>query len=113
MRKLIMSIVLASTAAAATPAVAQRWVLAPSVRSEIQRDINQLNNRIDRARQRGTLSPREATCLRRDARNLQRLYWRYSRNGLTRSEVATLELRVNDIRQRLREERRDWDGRRG
>jgi predicted RNase H-like nuclease (RuvC/YqgF family) len=113
MRKFIVSIALASATLSAVPASAQAWQLRQSVRSEIQRDINQLENRIDRAARRGTISPREANSLRRDASNVQRLYNRYSRNGLDRREVAELELRVNRVQQRLRLERRDWDGRRG
>ena len=113
MRNLILSVVLASAAVTATPAVAQSWRLAPSIHRQIQQDINQLNNRIDRAARRGTISQREANSLRRDAFQVQRTYNRFSRNGLTRSEVAELERRVNVVHQRLRYERRDWDGRRG
>ena len=48
-----------------------------------------------------------------DALGLQRLYNRYSRNGFDRAEVTQLEAQMNRLRQRLRLERRDWDGRRG
>ena len=113
MRKIMLSLALASTAFAAIPAAAQSWRLQSSVRQQIQTDINQLDNRIQRAAQRRTISPREATGLQRQAIRLQRLYNRYSRNGLTRAEVADLETQVNSLRQRLRLERRDWDGRRG
>ena len=113
MRKILLSIVLASTALGAVPASAQYWRIQPTVQRQIQSDINQLANRIQRAEQRRTISPREARSLRREAIQVQRLYNRYSRNGLTRSEVAQLESLVNRLRQRLRLERRDWDGRRG
>jgi hypothetical protein len=113
MRKLILSILVASTAVAATPAAAQYWRPTRAVHNQIQRDIDQLENRINRAERRNNLSPREALGLRRDALNLQRLYYRYSRNGLDRREVTDLEIRVNRLHQRLRYERRDWDGRRG
>jgi hypothetical protein len=113
MRKIIISVLVATTAFAAAPATAQYWRISNAVHNEIRRDINQLENRIDRAERRRTISRREAFGLRRDANNVQRLYHRYSRNGLNRREVADLELRVNRVHQRLRYERRDWDGRRG
>ena len=113
MRKLIISITIAAATLASVPASAQTWRLRPAIRDQIQSDINQLDNQIARATQRKRISPREATGLRRDARRLQRTYNQYARNGLTRSEVATLEARSNALRQRLRLERRDWDGRRG
>lgn len=113
MRKFMLSIVVASTAFTAVPATAQTWRLQPTIRREIQADINQMQRRIDRAQQRGTISNREATGLKRQARDVQRMYNRYGRNGFSRSEVAQLESQVNRIRQELRLERRDWDNRRG
>lgn len=113
MRKLILSAVIASAAIAVTPATAQSWRLSHNIHRQIQGDINQLENRIDRSARRGIISRREANGLRREAFQVQRLYNRYSRNGLNRVEVADLELRVNRLHQRLRYERRDWDGRRG
>jgi septal ring factor EnvC (AmiA/AmiB activator) len=113
MRKTMMAIVLASTAFAAMPASAQTWRVQPSVQRQIQGDINQLDRQIQRAQQRRTISQREATSLRREGLSLQRLYNQYSRNGLNRQEVANLETQVNRLHQRLRLERRDWDGRRG
>ncbi len=113
MRKFIMAAAVAAFAIPVAPAVAQPWRLQPTVQREIQRDINQLQNRIRRAAQRRTISQREAVGLRRDAIGIQRLYNRFARNGLTRPEVAQLELGVNRVHQRLRYERRDWDGRRG
>lgn len=114
MRKfLIPAILLSSLAATAAPVAAQSWRPAPAVHRQIQGDINQLERRIDRAAERRTISKREATGLRREARDVQRLYNRFSRDGLDRREVATLERQVNTLHQRLRVERRDWDGRRG
>ncbi|HEX8444877.1 MAG TPA: hypothetical protein VF631_14655 [Allosphingosinicella sp.] len=113
MRKLAFLILAASAAVSSVPASAQTWVLRPTVRSEIRADINQLQNQIQRSQRNGRISEREATGLRRQAANVRQLLARYSRNGLSRAEVATLEMRVNDLRQRLRLERRDWDGRRG
>jgi len=130
MRKVMIALALASTSAgvtlAASPAAAQSygqqnrgqqqiraWRIQPAVQRQIQTDINQLETRIQRAAQRRTISPREATGLRRQARSLQQLYNRFRRNGLDRNEVRQLETQVNALHQRLRLERRDWDGRRG
>ena len=113
MRKVMISIAMLSATIAAVPASAQAWHIQPRVQREIQQDINQLQNQIQRAAQRRTISQREATGLRRDAINLQRSYNSYSRNGLSRAEVANLQVGVNRVHAKLRLERRDWDGRRG
>lgn len=91
----------------------QAWHLTPARNSEIRQDIASLNNAIDRAAARRTISRREATGLRRQARDVQRLYAQYQRGGLDRAEVRNLQSRVNSVRVALRMERRDWDGRRG
>jgi hypothetical protein len=91
----------------------QGWNLTPARSGEIRQDISSLNNAINRAAQRRTISTREATTLRRQANDVRRLYAQYQRNGLTRAEVRNLESRVNSVRIALRMERRDWDGRRG
>jgi hypothetical protein len=113
MRKMMFAAAMASVALPMAPAPAQIWRLQPSVHRQIQADINQLENQIQRARQRRAISPREAVSLRRDAIDVRRLYGRYSRNGLNRVEVAELERQINRLHQRLRLERRDWDGRPG
>jgi HAMP domain-containing protein len=113
MRKLILSMMVASTAFAAVPASAQAWRIQPGAQRQIQTDINQLENRIQRAAQKRTITQREATGLRREALALQRLHNRYARNGLDRNEVGQLETQVNRLHQQLRLERRDWDRRRG
>ncbi|MFA7602469.1 MAG: hypothetical protein WCY29_05620 [Novosphingobium sp.] len=102
-----------SIAGTAQARPAHGWNLTPARSAEIRQDINSLNTAIDRATARRTISQREATGLRRQARDVQRLYVQYQRNGLTRAEVRTLESRVNAVRAALRMERRDWDGRRG
>ena len=113
MKKVTFLIMAVSAAFSAVPASAQSWKVQPRVQQEIRSDINQLQNQIQRAQQRHTISVREATGLRREAANLRQLFARYNRNGLDRTEIRTLESRVNNLRQRLRLERRDWDGRRG
>jgi len=84
----------------------------PGRDNQIRADINNLNRSIDRAIARRTISNREATGLRREAAQVQRLYAQYARNGLTMAETRTLRDRVNRIEYRLRAERRDNDNRR-
>lgn len=100
-------------AAQAQPARHGGWNITPARSAQIRSDINALNNAIDRAAARRTISPREANGLHRQARDVQRLYVQYSRGGLDRQEVRNLQNRVNSVRVALRMERRDWDGRRG
>src|SRR6218665_756408 len=92
---------------------AAAWQLTPARSSEIRQDIQSWRTAIDRAAARRTISAREANGLRSDARAIQQLYGSYARNGLTRSEVQTLQNRVNRVRVALHQERRDWDRRRG
>lgn len=113
MRKLILTLVAASATLAAVPASAQVWHIQPRVQTQIRSDINQLQNQIQVAAQRRTISQREAVSLRRQAVDLRQLLAQYNRNGLSRQEVTALENRINNVRQNLRLERRDWDGRRG
>ena len=89
------------------------WQMTPQRTAMIRADIEQLDNAIDRSAARRTISPREAMGLRMQARDVKRLYWGYSRNGLDRNEVYALEQRVNQIRGRLQMERRDWNNWRG
>jgi len=113
MRTLILTLAAASAALGSVPASAQAWRLQPRVQTQIRADINQLQSQIQQAAQRRTISQREAVTLRRQSVDLRRLLNQYNRNGLNRQEVTDLELRINQVRQNLRLERRDWDGRRG
>jgi hypothetical protein len=113
MRKLILTLVAASATMAAVPASAQVWRIQPRVQAQIRSDINQLQSQIQVAAQRRTISQREAVTLRRQAVDIRQLLAQYNRNGLSRQEVTALESRINRVRQNLRLERRDWDGRRG
>ena len=89
------------------------WQMTPQRTAMIRADIEQLDNAIARSAARRTISPREAAGLRMQARDVKRLYYGYSRNGLDRDEVYALEQRVNQIRGRLQMERRDWNNWRG
>lgn len=85
----------------------------PARNADVRADINGLRAAIDRAAARRTISPREATGLRREAAEIQRLYARYARGGLDRQEARTLQNRVDRVRMALKLERRDTDRRRG
>jgi hypothetical protein len=87
--------------------------ITPVRNANIRADISGLRAQIDRAAQRRTISQREATGLRRDAADVQRLYASYARGGLSAQETRILESRVNKVRVALHMERRDYDGRRG
>lgn len=111
MRKVLISLAIASATVVASPAVAQRYghgYQGP----QIQREINQLENRIDRSFRNGQISRREATSLRREANRLERDYFRFARNGLDRGEYRNLQVRLDRLQNRLRYERRDRDRRR-
>lgn len=116
MRKIVISAMIAGAAVVATPAAAQGWGYNQGYRhngAAIGQQINQLHNQIAQAQRRGTISPREANGLRRQANNVQRSFRLYSRNGLDRREFAILQSQVQHVRQALRHERRDFDRRRG
>lgn len=120
MRKVLISLALVSASLTAIPAAAQgyyggvsnRDYASRSVHREIQRDIQQLENRIDRSARRGRISRREAISLRREAVQVRQLHYRYARNGLDRSEARNLAIRLDRLQQRVRYERNDADGRR-
>lgn len=110
---LAAGLALAAPAQAAPHHRQEAWQLTPARNAEIRQDVHSLNRAIDRAAARRTISQREASGLRNQARDVQRLYVSYARGGLTRQEVRNLEMRVNSVRGALRMERRDWDSRRG
>jgi hypothetical protein len=111
MRKVLITLAIASATVVASPSVAQRYGYGHQG-GQIQREINQLENRIDRSFRNGRISRREAASLQREANGLQRDYYRFARNGLDRGEYRNLQVRIDRIQARLRYERRDRDGRR-
>jgi hypothetical protein len=121
MRKLLVSAFLATATIAATaPAAAQyqnsgwnqRGPARPAV-NNLLRQLNEVNQRIDRSARRGVISQREAFSLRREATQIRSRLGYQGRNGLSGREFASLQTQVNRLEQRLRIERRDRDGRRG
>lgn len=120
MRKLLVSVALATAALAAVPAAAQHgqshWdQRGPDRRavSDLLRRLDQVDNRIDRQARRGNLSQREAFALNRQANHIRNRLFRAGRNGLNGREFTQLRFQIDRLEQNLRHERRDRDGRRG
>jgi Spy/CpxP family protein refolding chaperone len=78
----------------------------------IRAQIEQLRYRVDRIDYRDRISEREAAALRRAVHDLRLEFRDLSRNGLSHREARYLQDRINRIRERLRYERHDRDGRR-
>ena len=112
MRKVLLSVLALSTAAVAIPASAAPGHFYHQGGS-IERQLDNIVQRVRQAENRGRISHREANGLIRRADQIDRLQDRYARNGLTRGEYVDLERRVQALRQDLRFERRDRDGWRG
>ena len=78
-----------------------------------QRQVN-LDRRIDRGVQSGTLNRREAQRLRTEFRSLNQLEYRYRRsNGLSQWERRDLDRRFDALSARIRFERNDRQDRQG
>ena len=131
MRKFLISVALVSTALTAVPAMAQvrgqayaqrgdhrgGWHRGGPTRAQVNeliRDLNQAENRIDRAmrQRRDGISPREAASLHREARSIRVQLTIAARNGIGQREFFSLRGRVNRLEARVRFERRDRDNRR-
>ena len=134
MRKLLVSVAIATATLAAVPAAAQNhtgrhwgwdqrgpdrhhgWDRRGPDRHAVVQLLQQLDraeHRIQRSVRRGVISPREAFGLRREAGQVRnRLHWA-GRNGLSGREFASLRFQVDRLEQHLRMERRERDGRRG
>lgn len=108
MRKLMMSAVLLSSLAA-MPAFAQGYGWRGDNRFD--RQIDQLVDRIQRAEARDQISEREERRLMREARQLNHLERRYSRNGISGWEAQDLQRRIQSLRAQFRWERADGRGR--
>lgn len=103
MRKILISAAVIASALAAVPASAQNY----NRGGNFEQQLDQVEQRIDRAADRRTISRREAEALSRQANQLDRLHDRYRRNGLTRWERDDLQSRLQNLRQRIRFERQD------
>jgi hypothetical protein len=123
MRKLLISAALATaTIAAAVPTAAMAqpgygWQRGGPNRVQVNsllRDLNQAEQRIDRAarQRRDGISPREAQGLHREAQSIRIRLNLALRNGINQREFFDLRGRVNRLEQRVRFERNDRDNRR-
>lgn len=128
MRKFLISVALVSSALTAAPALAQNyghpgngdqrgdWNRGgpdrPAV-NNLLRQLGQVDLRIQNSFQRRAISPREAVSLRREANDIRVRVNVRGRNGLTGREFAQLQVRVNQLEQRVNSERRDRDRRPG
>lgn len=72
----------------------------------IGRELADIRDRIDRARDSGAISRREARMLEREARLIGGLAWRYGRDGLSLSEHNELQARANFLRAEVNRPRR-------
>jgi len=121
MRKLLVSVAVATATIAAVPAAAQyhggnpgwnqRGPARPAV-NNLLRQLDEVDMRIQRSARRGIISQREAFGLRREASQIRRQLAYSGRGGLSGREFASLQVQVNRLEQRLRYERNDRDGRR-
>ena len=64
----------------------------------VERAVRDLRNRIDRARESGAISLREARRLKREARHIGWVSGRYGSDGLSASERSELEARAHYLR---------------
>ena len=72
----------------------------------VGRDVRDIRDRVDRARDNGTLSRREARRLDRQARQIGQLARRYGRDGLSPWEKNELEARARYLRDAVNRPRR-------
>jgi hypothetical protein len=108
MKKLMISLALASSALiAATPAAAQGHS-----RGSIYGQLDRIELRIDRAAQRGALTRPEVRQLRYQVTDIKRVAYRYGRDGVQPWEHRDLERRIDRLQNHLQNQRFD-DDRRG
>ena len=115
MRNILISAALLSAVAAAAPAAAQygdynrgyNQGYGYNQGQNIRRQVDQLRQRIDQLGRRGLISRNEADRLFRRADQIDRLAYRFSRNGISPGEYQELQARIHDLRQRIQAERRE------
>lgn len=112
MRKILLSAVLLGTVAAAAPASAQYYPnrhqgYGYNHGQNINAQLANLSQRVDRLRDRRLISHREAQRLFRQIEQIDRQYDRFRRNGLSRGEYNEIQNRIQWLRGEIREERRE------
>ena len=105
--RLLLIIAPVVVAAIAAPAAAQirdpagsnvGWPAPQPVLPGVARDLKQVDRSIRDARDADRLSRKEARELRRESRRIAALEERYSRDGLSESERAGLQTRIEALR---------------
>lgn len=81
--------------------------------SAVWHQIVALEQDVNRADARDTISEREAAGMRAEIGDIKRDYGRKNANGLSQGEANALEARIHRLRQRLQNERHDPDHHRG
>ena len=124
MRKLIVPAIVLAAVSVAAPSFAQSYHRPAPPHHGAQhagygawQSINarqaNLDRRIDQGVRNGQLSRREATRLRGEFSSILRLEANYRRGGLTAWERTDLDRRFDRLSAQIRNERRDYDNRRG
>ena len=90
-------------AGAATPASAAPW----HHRSDLRYELKQMDRQIDHAYARGLLTRAEVNRLERRVDQVHRLYYNFSRNGISRGEAVALDNRMRSLRNLFAREMRD------
>jgi hypothetical protein len=85
------------------PFIAEGRASGPSV----GKDVRQIRKQVDRARESGALTPREARRLKREARLIGRHARLFARDGLSESERRELEARSFYLRDAVSRARHD------
>jgi len=107
MRKFLIPALIVAAVAAPAAAQPRSGYDARRGGAGIERQIDQLEQQIDRLRDRRLISSNESQRLARQAEQIDRLHDRYRRDGLSRREFAELDQRIQALRQRVQEERRE------
>jgi len=77
--------------------------------ANVKAQIAQLDRQVDIAKARHQLTRQESASLTNQVDRLQSLYRSYSRNGLTRAELLTLNSRIDTVKRDLVRQTNDRD----
>ena len=95
MSRLPLLALLIPAAAAAQPPHVGGIAYEPHRGPSFGRQVDRIDDRIDRARDRGQISRRDARGLEREARQIDRLRHRYAHGGLSEAERRELQARIH------------------
>lgn len=121
MKKILASLAIAASALVATAPAAAQYYPGPRqgydqrvVRGgDVYQRLDRIALRIDRGHQRGALTNGEARRLRNQLDDIARLEQRYRFDDISRWEWQDLNRRISVLQQRVQDQRRDDDYRRG